>query len=834
MALRELRRGKRKFVFFVLCIAIGVAGLVGVKGFNASIQDAMLVEARPLMGADMTLSIGAQPTPAEQQYLQGLGTRGIQVARVTEATSMAIAPGTKASRLVELKAVDPGYPFYGTLELDPAGPLTDETTLVGADLLDDLGLKVGDKLSVGKAEFTISGVITKEPDRVTAGFSLGPRVMITQAALVKTQLVQLGFRGRFKYLFKLANDAQVEPLRAELKQTFAAERPSIADFREANPQVKRFLDRMTDFLSLVSLVALLVGGLGVANATRAFLQQKLDSIAIMKCVGATNRKVLSIYLTQMLLLSLAGSVLGVVLGEAVQLIMPRVVGPIVNLTITLHLQPMVALQGLAVGLVTATLFTLLPLSAVADIKPALVFRREMAESRPRPTMARRIRTGALLALIGAGLVVVSAWMSGSLKWGLWFMGGLAAAVLALGAIASLAVWALKKVKVPRHWVTVRQGIASVYRPGSQVHAIVLALGIGTTMVLAVYCLQQALMNEVSVTVPKGAPNMVFINIQGPEAEAFQTLLQNHPGVTKAPPPTPIVRGRLVAIDGKTKDELNLTQDEERWFNFQFQTTYTATVPEGDALTQGPWWTEADWKQGPLLSVEQEALDRLHMQLGSVVEMELEGGTPVKATVFNVRKTKDYRAGGGFNFIFAQGVLESQRLTYYGQANVQPGAARAVQRDVVARFPGVTVVNVADMIGTITEMLDRIALVIRFVAGFSVLAGLIILASSIATTKFRRTREAVLYKTLGATRRKVWTIFAVEYAALGLAAGLVSAVLAGVASWGVLKYVMEIEYTPPVSTLLIGVGISVVLTIIVGVVSTLDVLAAKPLQVLRQE
>lgn len=835
MAVRELRRGKRKFVFFVLCIAIGVAGLVGVKGFNASIQEAMLEEARPLMAADMTLSTGRQITAEQEALLAGLGARGITMARVTETTSMALTADKQNFRLVEVKAVDPGYPFYGALELDPAGPLTDETTLVGADLLDQLDLKVGDQLSVGKSAFRISGVITKEPDRVTAGFAMGPRVMLTQGGLARAELIQTGSRARYKYLFKLAADEQVEPLRAELKAAFAKERPSIADFREANPQVKRFLDRMTNFLSLVSLVALLVGGLGVANATRAYLQQKLDTIAIMKCVGATNSRVLSIFMTQMILLSLAGSALGVALGFSVQLLMPRVVGPIVDLTIELNLQPMVALQGLAVGLITAVLFTLLPLSAVADIKPALVFRREMAESRPTPTWSRRIRTALLLAAIGAGLVLVSAWMSGSLKWGLWFMGGLTGSVLLLLGAAWAVVRSLKLLKVPRPWITVRQGLASLYRPGSQAGAIVLALGIGITMVLAVYLLQQGLMKEVSVTVPGGAPNMVFINLQAPDAGAFHQLLSTHPGVAKAPAPTPIVRGRLTAIDGKTKEELNLSQEEERWFNFQFQTTYTAVVPVGDVLVTGPWWTEADWSKEPLLSIEQEAAERLHMTVGSVIDMDLEGGTPVKARVFNIRKTKDYRAGGGFNFVFAPGVLEQNgRITYFAQANVKPGSSRDVQRAVVSRFPGITVIDVADMLATVSEMLNRISLVIRFVAGFSVLAGLLILASSIATTKYRRTREAVLYKTLGATRWRVWKIFAVEYATLGLIAGFVSAFLAAAATWSVMKWVMEIDYIPDVRSLVIGVAISLVLTVAVGVISTVDVLAAKPLQVLRQE
>lgn len=835
LALRELRRGRRKFVFFLLCIAIGVAGLVGVKGFNASLQGSMLREARTLMAADMTLSM-SQPAEGEgAKLLDQLQTEGIQVAHNIETASMAVNPTSKTPVLVEVKAVGAGYPFYGVLELDPPGQLTDETVLVGPSLLDQLSLKVGDQVKVGSAAFTIAGVIAKEPDEVTAGFSMGPRVMMTLGGIDRAKLIQVGSRAQHIYLFKLSSDAQVADVRARLTAAFAQQRPRIADFREAQPQVKRFLDRMTTFLSLVSLVALLVGGMGVANATRAFIQQKLDAIAIMKCIGATNRKVVSVYLTEMILLSLAGSALGVILGYAVQLVMPGVVGQFLDLQLDLTLSPMVALQGLAVGLVTAVLFTLLPLAAISDVKPALVFRREMAESRPRPTWGRRLRTGATIALIGAGLVLISTWVSGSLKWGFYFMAGLVGATLVLGAAAAGAVWLVRRIHVPRRWLTVRQGLAGLYRPGSHAAAIVLALGVGVTMVLSIYVMQRSLMREVQTETPKDVPNMIFLNLQGPDAPNFQAFLRNNPDVVNAPDPIPMVRGRLVKIDGKGKEELSLTQSEERMFTGQMTSTFSATVPAGSEVAQGKWWSEADWKAEPLVSVEQDAAERLHLQVGSTVEMELEGGIPVKARVANLRKTVDYRTpGGGFNFVFAPGVLEGAPVSYVAQANIKPGASKTLQRDVVAQFPGITVIDLRAMLETVGTLLDRIGLVIRFVAGFSVAAGLIILASSIATTKFRRTREAVLFKTLGATRGRVWRIFATEYALLGLVAGLVGAVLSVGATWAMLTKVMDVKYQFEPLPLLAGTVLAALLTVVVGVLSTLDVLAAKPLQVLREE
>jgi putative ABC transport system permease protein len=834
MALRELRRGRRRFVFFLLCIAVGVAGLVGVKGFNANLQSALLKEARTLMAADLKMSVNKPADEQQQNTLTTLKQRGIQVVHVTETVSMAVNPVNQESQLVEVKAVEPGYPFYGALEMNPAGPLTDETALVGADLLDKLGLKAGDTLKLGSAAFPIAGVITKEPDRVTAGFGVGPRVMVTQGGLARAKLIQLGSRQSESYLFRLTSDQQVQQVRADLQAAFEGNKPRLADFREAQPQIKRFLDRMTSFLSLVSMVALLVGGLGVANATRVFIQQKLDAIAVMKCLGATNRKVAAVYLTQMLMLSLAGSILGVALGFGIQILMPKVVGNFLDLSLEITLSPVVALQGLLVGLLTSVLFTLLPLTSIADVKPALVFRREMAEPQNRPPLRTRTREGALLAAVGLGLALISAWVSGSVRWGFWFMGGLAAAVLLLWGAAALMVRLTRAIKVPRKWLTVRQGLASLHRPGSQAGAVVLALGVGVTMVLAIFLLQRGLMREVQLASPAGAPNMFFLGLQTPEVPEFVKLMKADPNVAEVPAPIPLVRGRLLKVNGQTAGQLNLTQEEERWFNYQFNLTFSQPLPPGSELLAGRWWTPEEYESRPLASVEQEAANRLHLTVGSTVEMDLEGGNPVKAEVMNIRRTTDFRAGGSFNFIFSHGGLKDVPVTYLAQARVQPAAAGAVQKSLMAKFPALTVINLNEVLETVGSVMDRIALVIRFVAGFSVAAGLIILASSIAATKFRRTREAVLYKTLGATRRKVWQIFAMEYAALGLVAGIVGAGLSAVAAWGVLRWVMEVKYVPEVMPLLAGVGITVVLTVAVGVLSTLDVLAARPLQVLREE
>lgn len=834
MALRELRRGRRKFIFLLLCIAVGVSALVAVKSLNANMQNALLREARTLIAADLKLRLRAPARPDQQLVFERLAEQGIQSVSITETVSMAVNPTTGGSVLAEIKAISPGYPLYGTLQIEPPGTLTDEAAWVSADLLDQFGLQVGDSIKVGAALYHVAGVVVKEPDRITAGLGVAPRVMITQGGMQRAELIQVGSLANHIFLLRLASDEQANPVRAQLRRAFRGQSVSITDFRDAQPQVRRILDRMTSFLSLLSMVALLVGGLGVANATRVFIQEKLDAIAIMKCVGASNRRVMGVYLLQVILLSVTGSALGIALGYGLQRALPGMIGSLLNLTLESTLPPYVALQGLAVGSITSVLFALLPLTAIAGIKPALIFRREMAEQRPRPGIRFRLLQGLLVLAIGGGMAVLSAWVSGSYTWGFTFMGGLAGAVLLLGLASALAVRAVRRIRLPRSWVTARQGLGNLHRPGSQAGAIVLALGVGVSMVLSIYLVQRSLLREVEAVSPRGAPNMIFSNIQHTDVEAFHELVRGTPGVTAAPEPLAQARGRLLRADGRSRAEIQLPPGSGRWFD-QTSLTQARFQPSGTELVAGRWWTSADSAGGALVSVRASTAQQLSLRVGSTVEIDA-AGVAIKAQVFNLRtETEDDRGiGSGGEFILSWGALDPVAPVYLGQARVTPDAAGTLQRAVVARFPSVTVINVTQILENVRPVLERISLIIRFIAGFSVAAGLIILASSVAATRFRRTRESALYKMLGATRPQVWRIFAVEYAALGLVAAAMGAGLSVIAAWTVITRVMDLTFRWDGLPLALAIPVTIVLTVLVGVVSTLSVLRAKPLQVLRDE
>lgn len=881
MAWRETRATPGRYLFFLLSVAVGVAALVGVKGFGVSLQQAIFREARQLLAADMQATTSKPPTPADLDAIRNLGRLGVESTRVTELVSMAAAPGREDTALVELKAYEPGrYPFYGKLETDPPDVRqADDTVLVAQDLLDRIGLQVGDSLQLGKATFRIAGTVRREPDRVATGFSLGPRVLLTQPGLARTDLVVLGSRARHAFLLKLPDTLaprQVhEILRPALGQDW-----NVRDYLEAQPQIARLIDRMVSFLSLVSLVALVAGGLGVAHTTRAFLQQKLDTVAILKCLGASSRAVVGIYLAQALGLGLLGSLLGAALGYGVQALMPSIIGPLLDLevAVTPAIGPLV--QGLLVGTATATLFALVPLLSLTRVPPLLVFRRDLLEQEgatgpagqaaaAAPGLRGQVdralqgalgtalrRDEALAAGVAAlALGLVAAWQAGNWLWGLYFFGGLTGAAALLGAASWFSLAAVRRAPAPR-WVAVRHGLLNLNRPGSQSGSVVLALGLGVTAVATVYLLQTGLLRQVTTNAPAGTPNLALIGIQQNQVQDLTAFLRQHPATLQIGEVTPLVPARLISVDGRGPndpvpgapapaprgqgDRGPAGEGDGRgsgggrgFWNRQWTVTWSATLPERTELTAGRWWTAADGQGGAYVSMEEEAAQRLGARLGSELAFEIDG-QPVQAKVMSLRRVDWARIGTNFFVIFSPGSLDQFAASYTTFVHTEGSRQPALLRALVDRYPGVTAFDITDILETVQSVLDRVGLVVRFVAAFAMAAGLIILAGGVAATKFRRVREAAILRTLGASRGRVAAVMAVEYAALGSIAGLVGAVLAHLVAAVVMQFVFELTPLVHWGLLALAPFVCAALTVVTGTAAAWDTLTHKPLAVLRGE
>ncbi len=843
IASREARASALKFLFVAFGVAAGVGALTGVRGFSQAFRDTLRSEARTLMAADIAIRQFNLTTPEQDAAAQKYVDQGAVLTRITETVSMMDSPAGGAPLLVSIKAVDPqAYPFYGKFVLDPPAKLKDALTadsiVVSDDLVVRMDLSTGSTVRLGGQEFRVSGVVKSEPDRMTGALNIGPRVMISHAGLERTGLMQFGSRASQRLLFKAPEPRfNLEAMKTDLRKSFTDAR--VVTAREAHPAIERALDRSTTFLSLVSLIALIVGALGVATSVHAHLQQRLDTIAIMKCLGARSSQIIGIYTIQTGLLALAGGLAGVGVGAAVQLLFPLLLRRYFNFEAGVHWSPAFALEGIATGLLVTLLFTLPPLLSIRRVKPALIFRREMTEARPPLLTRLKRQTPSILCggLILLGLGAIAGWLADSARMGWMFVGGLVVSLLILSGVAWILLRSLRWLVQKGPWrlsVPVRQGLANLYRPGNHAGAVLVSLGVGVMFTLSIYLIQKSLLSEVAGAAPPNAPNVFMINVTEREYAGLKTLLDAQPRASQDPKSKPrlipFVPARLVTINGEPL-KLQGLRGWERRFSQARQVSSISEKPDDIQIRKGQWWAP-DAKE-PRVALDEEAANVLKARPGDVLRYSVAGRE------FDARLAAVYRIisagpGGVGETIFNPAALDSFSKQYVGLARMPVSHVQQFQREAYAKFPTVSVVNAADVLAIVQEVVDQVSLLVRFIAAFAIAAGVIILMATVAGTRFRRMREAAVLKTLGARRRQLLGIFSVEFLVLGLVAGLMGGLLATAFSRLLMTRLLDaefrVEWLPnAVTVVLVGA-----LSLIAGWLASARVLPQKPLEVLRDE
>lgn len=840
IAWRETRSSLTKFLFVVLAVAAGVGALSGVRGFSQSFRSMLTREARTVMAADLTARQFQVATEAQVGLLDELAAKGVERTLITETFSMAsVVSGDTPPLLVSVKAVDPTkYPYYGEVKLQPPMPLRDALTVdkvaCGEDLLIRLHLKVGDPLRVGAQDFRIAAIVVSEPDRMSGSLNLGLRLMMSREALERTGLVSLGSRAAQRYLFKMnPGSPQVADVRREIRKTLPDS--FIADFRESHPIITFGLDRATVFLSLVSLIALIVGAIGVGMAMHAHLQQKMDHIAVMKSLGGTSREIIRIFTLQTMFLGLAGGIAGVAVGRAVEQILPALITKYFSVSGKLGWHLEASAQGIAVGVLTTLLFTLPPLLSIRKVRPSMILRRDMAELRPpwrkRLTASRGslVTGGAILLGIGG----IAAWLAESPKVGGYFAGGLVASLIALAFVAWALLRGIRAFLQRSPWripSLVRQGFSNLYRTGNQAQAILVALGLGVMFTLTVYLVQKSLVGQIIETAPPDMPNVYMIGVTEPQVVPLRELAAKQDGVQGAAEFYPSVAARITRVDGVPIADLKLTGLARR-YNFTHTVMWEDEKPEFMQLQEGAWWKPDSTE--PVVSVVDSAAKMLHLKAGSVIDFQ-SSGRDFHARVASVHSSGVVRSRPTTEFVFNRPALAGLPVIYVGGLRMRAPAVAAFQREAFLKFPSVSVVNIADALEIVQQVVDQIALVIRFLSAFAILAGAVILAASVAGTRFRRIREVVILKTLGATRKQVVRIFAVEFLTLGIVAGVMGALLGAAFSAIVLKKLMDAKFHLDPKAMLIAVVLTAILAQISGWLASVRILRQKPLEALRNE
>ena len=841
IAWRESRASASKFLFVVLAVALGVASLTGVRGFSRAFQTVLLREARTLMAADLTLRVFTLPSKQQTEVMNSLAARGIQHTWITETLTMASAGEDSPPLLVSVKAVDPQvYPFYGTVKLNPPGAiaqkLAPDTLAVSEDLLLRMKKKVGDAIRIGGQEFRIVGAVESEPDRMSGSLNVGPRIMMSREAIDRAGLIVPGSRASERFLFRVpTNSEPIARVRNELHRAFPD--AFINDYRQTNPAIEQGLARATTFLSLVSLIALIVGALGVATAIQAHLAQKMDSIAVMKCLGARSNQIVGLYVLQTAGLGLAGGLIGIAFGLGVQRVFPIFISRYFHVATQVSWDFVTAAQGLGIALLSTLLFTLPPLLSIKRIRPALIFRREMQEGAGEPAWRKWLRNAkesiVSAALILCGIGGIAAWLSDSRRIGIYFVIGLTVSLLALSGVAWLLLWFLRRSSRTLGRTvrpSLRHGIANLYRPGNHAQSALVALGIGVMFTLTVYLVQRGLLAEMVKSAPPGMPNVFLLDMTPANRDAVLDLAGKQTGVESKPEAVGTVAARIASINGTPLVRSNLRGISRR-YSGTISVTTAPSLPDNAKIIEGKFWTGA--QPAPVVSISEEASKVLNIHPGA----KLEWSTPdhqFSSTVVAVHKADSTRLTARIEFYFSPGSLEGLPMIYYASLRIRPPAVAEFQRALYDRFPTVTVVNVADVLQIIQSVVDQISLVIRFISAFAILAGAIILASSVAGTRFRRVRETVILKTIGATRFRVAEIFSVEFLVMGLVAGVMGSLLgtgfANVLLHRLLEAPLRFDAWPNVFCVLL----TAVVANLAGWLASFRILGQRPLEVLRHE
>jgi putative ABC transport system permease protein len=833
-ALRELRGGLHGFRIFVACIALGVMAIAGVGSFSRSLTDGIEREGRVILGGDLSfLLIHREADAAERRFLESRG-------QVSAGATMRAMAGTADGRraLIELKAVDGSYPLYGKVTLDPDMPLDRALeqrngafgAAVDSTLMARLDLQPGARLTVGTATFEIVAAIKSEPDKLASGIGFGPRVIVSEAALRATGLLVPGSLVRWNYRVRLADgsDRAAQAAMTAAETQFPESGWQIRTRNNASPALERNVERFTQFLTLVGLTALLVGGVGVANAVKSHIERKRDVIATLKALGATGGRVFAIYLSQVLLLSALGGAIGLVLGAALPFGIAAAFGTILPLPIAPALQPAELALAFGYGLLTALAFALWPLGRAHDIPVSALFRDAVSFERRWPRWRYVIAT----VLVVAALAGLAVFLSYDGKIAAVFIGAAAAVFATLQAVALLLMAIARRLPHSRV-MALRLAIANMHRPGALTPTIVLSLGLGLALLVTIIQIDGNLRRQMEGALPDKAPSFYFLDVQSTDSARFDAFIRQQAPNAQLER-VPMLRGRIMSANGIKADDIKAQPNASWVLQSDRGITFAADVPRGSTVVEGSWWT-ADTKGPPLVSFEKKIADGLNLKVGDPVVVNVLGRN-IEARIANLRSVEWENLGINFVLVFSPSAFagaphtDIATLTYPGGGTV--AEETKLLKAVSDAFPAVTTVRVKDAIEAVAGIVRNLVLAVRGASMVALVAAMLVLGGALAAGHSYRVYDAVVLKTLGATRGKLIGAYALEYLLLGAATALFGVAAGSIAAWLVVTRVMNLTFVwlpGPAAGAAFG---ALLVTVALGLIGTFTALGHKPATVLR--
>jgi putative ABC transport system permease protein len=844
MAWRETRASWSRLVFFFLCVGLGVASIVILRSVVQEVRQTLTREARALIAADVIVQANRPIAGSIGGIVDGVtATGGVAASTDVVETQTMAAPiagqGNGNVKLVELRGVEAGYPYYGQIELEGGTPyshnlLRDHGALVQPELLIALGLEAGDRLRIAGETFRVAGVIAR--DRIQrGGLAFGPRVYVDLADMRKTSLLGFGSRATYQRLMRVPDAAATKMLTTRLRDALEGELVSVRSWQTLEDRIGENLRTAENYLSLVGFAVVVLGGLGVWSVTRVIVQQKIRSVAVLKCLGASGGSTLGITLLQILALAGGGSLLGVALAAAVLVSIPAsVLAPLQVTRVSVTLSA--AAQGVTVGLLVSLLFALVPLLEIRDVKPLLLLRAHSSASARR----RDWRSWTAGAATGVVLALVAMWQADSVRAGAYVFGGL---LVIAGVLygASLGLVRLTRPLTRSTHMAIRHATINLGRPGNQTRVILMSVGLGCFFIVGIRAIQTNLVADLSLQVGQNSPDLVLLDVQRDQVDDIRRVVASY---LRTPARIlPLLRARVVAVDGS---RLHLPTLEavrgQRGLGREFGLTYRTNLEANETVAAGTFW------DGPLTAAPGSTVDtevsveeQLHIEtglaLGDVIRFDL-AGMPLRARVTSVRRVAwDDSQNGGFVFVLRPApALDRLPQSSIGFLQVHDSAAErgALQRDLVRAAPNVSVIDVREVIASIRDVVGNVTLGITIVGIVTLVGGALILVGAVAMTKFQRVYESAIYRTLGASRRLVATMLAAEYGLLGALAGVLGAGGGLALSWVLARYLFHMDWHLAPGLLVAGVGVTAVTVCLVGVLASADVLLRKPLATLRNE
>lgn len=836
IAWRDSRRNRSRLLLFTSSIILGIAALVAINSFGVNLREEVDEEAQALLGADLVLTTNQVPSDSARELIDSLKLSG-EYSRENNFASMVYFPKTQGTRLIQVRALEGDFPFYGQILTEPAqaGRSFQQGRYALADqtLMMQFGVTVGDSLKVGKVTFEIAGKLIQAPGQNGITASVAPVVYIPMAFVDSTELIQKGSRVNYNHYYRYDAAVDVEAMVKTLEPKFRMTRLRSDTVEERKEDLGRAFSDMTDFLSLVGFVALLLGCVGVASAVHIYIREKRGTVAILRCLGVKSNQAFAIYLIQITAMGLAGSVIGAFLGSVIQTFLPQVLGEFLPLAVEFEISWPSIGQGILTGLGISILFALLPLLAVRQVSPLYTLRAS-AESVSTGRDYLRWAVFGLIALFVWGFAWVQ---TGGAMQATYFTLGLGLAFLLLTGVARLIMWLVRKY-FPTGWSYLwRQSLANLYRPNNQTLILIVSIGLGTALITTLFFVQDLLISKVAFSAQGDLPNMVLFDIQTNQKEELAQLTRDQglPVMQEVP----IVTMRISNIHGKSRSEWlkDTTRHFPRWvLNREYRVTFRDSLINTEEIAEGKWIGKIDSQDDSVFVSIEEGFgkENMKLKLGDPITFNVQG-IPVDAFVGSFRKVDFARVQTNFLVLFPSGVLENAPQFHVLMTKTPDEVVSAkYQREVVIQYPNVSLVDLSLILKTVDDILGKVSFVIRFMALFSIFTGILVLIGSIIISKYQRIQESVLLRTLGASRRQILQINALEYFFLGSLASLTGIFIALIGSWALAYFSFETSFLPSLWPIL-GVFVAITgMTILIGMLNSRSVLNKPPLEILRGE